>query len=43
LVKEKTLAERGLDDPRWRQVMSSTEPPVEEVLAVVPTYVHGID
>ena len=42
MVKEKTLADPCKDDPRWLQILPSTElAPWKRFWPVVPTYVHG--
>lgn len=42
MVKEKTLADRCVKDPRWLQILPSTElAPWKRFWPVVPTYVHG--
>lgn len=42
MVKEKTLADSCKDDPRWLQILPSTElAPWKRFWPVVPTYVHG--
>lgn len=42
MVKEKTLADPCRDDPRWLQILPSTElAPWKRFWPVVPTYVHG--
>ncbi|MEU6733979.1 hypothetical protein ABZ929_12375 [Streptomyces physcomitrii] len=42
MVKEKTLADRCAADPRWLQILPSTElAPWKRFWPVVPTYVHG--
>ncbi|CAM5542181.1 MULTISPECIES: hypothetical protein [Streptomyces] len=42
MVKEKTLADRCKADPRWLQILPSTElAPWKRFWPVVPTYVHG--
>jgi hypothetical protein len=42
MVKEKILADRCSSDPRWLQILPSTElVPWKRFWPVVPTYVHG--
>ncbi|MDX3339752.1 hypothetical protein PV409_17465 [Streptomyces sp. ME02-6979.5a] len=42
MVKEKTLADRCTADPRWLQILPSTElAPWKRFWPVVPTYAHG--
>ncbi|WP_067436536.1 hypothetical protein [Nocardioides jensenii] len=42
MIKEKTLADPCKDDPRWLQILPSTElAPWKRFWPVVPTYVHG--
>ncbi|TQL66288.1 hypothetical protein FB381_0138 [Nocardioides albertanoniae] len=42
MIKEKTLADTCKDDPRWLQILPSTElAPWKRFWPVVPTYVHG--
>ena len=42
MIKEKTLAEPCRDDPRWLQILPSTElAPWKRFWPVVPTYAHG--
>lgn len=42
MVKEKTLADPCKDDPRWLQILPSTElVPWKRFWPVVPTHVHG--
>ncbi len=42
MVKEKTLADPCKNDPRWLQILPSTElAPWKRFWPVVPTYVHG--
>ena len=42
MIKEKTLADPCQDDPRWLQILPSTElAPWRRFWPVVPTYVHG--
>lgn len=42
MVKEKTLADRCRADPRWLQILPSTElAPWKRFWPVVPTYTHG--
>ena len=42
MIKEKTLADHCTDDPRWLQILPSTElAPWKRFWPVVPTYVHG--
>ena len=42
MVMEKTLADHCKDDPRWLQILPSTElAPWRRFWPVVPTYVHG--
>ncbi|UQS29067.1 hypothetical protein J5J01_18900 [Streptomyces fradiae] len=42
MVKEKTLADPGKRDPRWLQILPSTElAPWKRFWPVVPTHVHG--
>lgn len=42
MVKEKTLADPCNEDPRWLQILPSTElAPWKRFWPVVPTYVHG--
>lgn len=42
MVKEKTLADRCKADPRWLQILPSTElAPWKRFWPVMPTYVHG--
>jgi hypothetical protein len=42
MVKEKTLADPCKDDPRWLQILPSTElAPWKRFWPVVPTYTHG--
>lgn len=42
MVKEKTLADPCTDDPRWLQILPSTElAPWKRFWPVVPTYQHG--
>jgi hypothetical protein len=42
MVKEKTLADHCTEDPRWLQILPSTElAPWRRSWPVVPTYVHG--
>ncbi|WP_241740931.1 AraC family transcriptional regulator ligand-binding domain-containing protein [Streptomyces sp. L2] len=42
MVKEKTLADRCKADPRWLQILPSTElAPWKRFWPVVPTYAHG--
>ena len=42
MIKEKTLADPCQDDPRWLQILPSTElAPWKRFWPVVPTYLHG--
>jgi hypothetical protein len=42
MIKEKTLADPCKDDPRWLQVLPSTElAPWKRFWPIVPTYLHG--
>lgn len=42
MIKEKTLADPCTDDPRWLQILPSTElAPWKRFWPVVPTYCHG--
>ncbi|MGH3350986.1 MAG: hypothetical protein ACRDPS_10000 [Nocardioides sp.] len=42
MIKEKTLADPCKDDPRWLQILPSTElAPWKRFWPVVPTYLHG--
>lgn len=42
MVKEKTLASPSSRDPRWRQIIPSSEcAPWKRQWPVVPTYSHG--
>ena len=42
MVKEKILADPCKDDPRWLQILPSTElAPWKRFWPVVPTYLHG--
>ena len=42
MVKEKTLADRSKRDPRWLQILPSTElAPWKRFWPVVPTFTHG--
>ncbi|WP_132992702.1 hypothetical protein [Gordonia zhaorongruii] len=42
MIKEKTMADPCGDDPRWLQILPSTElAPWKRFWPVVPTYVHG--
>ena len=42
MIKEKTMADPCKDDPRWLQILPSTElAPWKRFWPVVPTYCHG--
>ena len=42
MIKEKALADPCKDDPRWLQILPSTEMvPWKRFWPVVPTYLHG--
>lgn len=42
MIKEKIMADRCADDPRWLQILPSTElAPWKRFWPVVPTYCHG--